>query len=392
MIIENVMNMKSFIKVFVIIIVCISVMMSCKTEKQIVADITPVELVGSETYFNDTLYLADMHEVKLECNAKSILNTIGKIIEIDDNIYILDVALNQIVIFDSCGNYINTINHVGRGRGEYIHLVDMTYDKSKDEIVCLVDPSALIYYKKNGTHIRTERLDGYYTDIFADTSYIYLYNSTYANAKIPEYTIECINKQTGIKTNLLEFQDEYAPFCSMGAKMFGNGDGMYFVRKFDNNIYHVAEGDIDGIYELNLKDYSFPQEKLDRKYECDEIFRYCKKNKYAYMFTNLIFGDSYVMFSSNLFDMHVISTVEKKDRHYSYMNVTKYNIPTSLYRPVESSKKRCCFILKPVAILNLKKLYNSDERMRKNISADFIKYTENITMDSNPILLFYNIR
>ena len=118
---------------------------------------------------------------------------ITKIIEIDNQLYIFDRTLNQITVFDKAGRFIRTINHMGHGKGEYIHLMDVTYDKKGGELLCLADPSSIIHYTADGTYTGTDRLHGFYTDISCDDSFIYLYHSTYADAKTPEYRLrgEC---------------------------------------------------------------------------------------------------------------------------------------------------------------------------------------------------------
>ena len=321
-----------------------------------------------------------------------MLNNISKIIEIDNQLYIYDKLLNQITVFDNTGRFIRAINNMGHGKGEYVRLIDVTYDRTSKELLCLVEPSSIIHYATDGTYIRTEKLNDYYTDISGDESYIYLYHSTYADKKTPEYTISCISKQSGKITELLPFIEEYAPFCSLGSKMFSDGRDVAFVRKFDKNIYHVSNAAIDSCFSMNMKKFDFPNEKLTKQYDCGELYNLCKKEKLIYMITNLVQGKDIFMFSSNIYDIHVAQPAIKICRNYSYMIDSKYNLPLSVFSPIEGLNQKCCFLLQASTVLNFRKMYESDPRVKKSINAQFINDFKDVSEDSNPILFIYEVK
>lgn len=368
-------------------------MTSCSTEKNIAWKERNIEFLAAETSFPDTTYLKNMKMVQLENKgSQSIINNITKIIEIDNQLYIFDRTLNQITVFDKAGRFIRTINHMGHGKGEYIHLIDVTYDKKGGELLCLADPNSIIHYTADGTYTGTDRLHGFYTDISCDDSYIYLYHSTYADAKTPEYTLSCKSKKDGKITELLPFTEEHAPFCRQGSKLFSNGKDVTFVRKFDRNIYHVSNANIDSCFSINMKEFAFPANKPDKKYDCVELYDLCKKNKLIYMMTNVVEGERAFMFSSNLYGIYVAHPVNGQCRNYSYMNVTKYNLPLSLFTPVEGVGNKCCFILQASTVKNFKQMYETDPRVRKSINAQFIEDFKDISEESNPILFIYNVK
>lgn len=380
-------------KLVSIIMLGVMFITSCSTEKNIVWAERNLEFTDAETSFPDTTYLKNMRVVRLENKgSKSIINNIAKIIEINNHLYIFDRTLGQITVFDNNGRFVRTINHMGRGKGEYIHLLDVTYDKKNRELLCLVDPSSIIHYAIDGTYIGTDRLKEFYTDISCDDSYIYLYHSTYADAKTPGYTISCKSKKDSKITELLPFTEEHAPFCSLGNKLFSNGKDVTFVRKFDSNIYHVSNANIDSCFSIKMKNFAFPANKLDRKYDCGELYNLCKKNKFIYMMTNIVEGKSAFMFSSNLYGIYVALPANGLCRNYSYMNVTRYNIPLSLFTPVEGVEHKCCFILQASTIKNFKQMYETDSRVKKSISSQFIKDFEDVSDESNPILLMYDVK
>lgn len=384
--------MKSYITI-PFVLFCIVSAISCSTEKSLTWVEKPIEFISSETSFSDTTYLCNMKMVQLEYKGiQSAVSHISKIIEIDGQLYIFDQMLGQITVFDNDGRFIKAINHMGRGKGEYIHLIDVTYDSTNKELLCLADPNSIIHYTLDGMYIRTDKLDDYYTDICCDKSYIYLYHSTYADAKTPEYTISCVNRSDGSVKELLPFTEENAPFCSLGSKMFANGESIAFTRKFDDNIYYVSKGSIDSCFSMNMKSFAFPKNKLNKQYDCGELYNLCKKDKLIYMITSLVRGKSIFMFSSNLYGIHVAQPSSGQCRDYSYMMVSKYNLPVTLFCPIEGRKNKCCFVLSSSSILNFRKMYESDQRIRKSISAQFINDTKDVSGDSNPTLLIYDIK
>ena len=376
-----------------ILLLCLMSAMSCSTEKSLAFIEKPIEFVDAETSFCDTTYLDGMKMVRLENNgSQSAINNISRIIEIDDQLYIFDRMLNRITVFDNTGRFVRSINKMGHGKGEYVRLIDVTYDRISKELLCLAEPSSIIHYTTEGDYVRTEKLDDYYTDICCDESYIYLYHSTYADAQTPEFTISCKSKRNGTITELLPFTEEYAPFCSLGSKMFSDGSDVAFVRKFDHNIYHVSNAAIDSCFTMDMKSFKFPEEKLTKQYDCCELYELCKKDKYIYMITNLVRGKALFMFSSNLYGIHVAQPASRYCRNYSYMTVSKYNLPLSLFVPVEGRKSRCCFVLNASSIMNFKNMYESDMRVKKTISAQFVEDFEDVSEESNPTLFIYAVK
>lgn len=384
--------MKYNIKFSLMLFFLLSVI-SCSTERSLVWTEKPIEFMDAETSFCDTTFLCNMRMVRLENKgSQSAINNISKIFEIDDKLYIFDRTLNQITIFDKSGRFVRSINHRGHGKGEYVRLVDVTYDNTSNELLCLAEPSSIIHYTTNGTYIRTDKLDDYYTDICCDDSYIYLYHSTFADAKTPEYTISCMNKKDGNVTELLPFTEEFAPFCSLGNKMFANGSDISFVRKFDNNIYHVSNANIDSCFSMKMKSFEFPKEKLTKQYDCGELYDLCKKNKYIYMITNIVQGKKLFMFSSNLYGIHIAQPQSGLCQNFSYMTVSKYNIPLSIFSPIEGKGNKCYFVFQASSIKNFKKMYESDPRVKKSISSQFIDDFEDVSDESNPTLFIYDVK
>lgn len=370
----------------------IAMFIACNSTSEFAMNSIPVSLEETDKFY-DTCYLSKCRELYLETNKSSVVNAVSKIIETNDGlICIFDLTLNQIVVFDSSGKYVRTINHTGRGPGEYIHISDVTYDKSTDELLCLVDPTAIMHYSTNGKFLKKESLDNYYTDIAVDSQYIYLYNYTYTNMVTPEYTIDCINKSTGEHHPLLPFDDEYAPFCSIGSKLFHGEGGYYFVRKFDNHIYQLCDGKINNAYEIDLGTHQFPAHELNKKYDCGELFSYCHKKEFSFLFKNVIVGKNQILFSSNLDDIYIISKDNKTGKRYTYMVISEYGIPTSALSHIDGSTDKCAFVLYPSSFISIKKLKAENCEFDKMFNFPFTDAMQAITEESNPVIFIYSLK
>lgn len=377
---------------YLIVLLACGICISCVSEKMATSHLIPVKRLNNSQYFDDTLYFSNMQEIYLQDSKDCVINDISKIIYLDSLIYIFDRIQDQLVCFDYQGKYIGRVGERGRGNGEYVHLIDVTYDKYSNTFLLLVDPSSIMYYSKSGNFLKKEALDKYYTDIITDSSYVYLYYSTFANGVQPSHSIECINKSNGEKRQMLKFEYEYAPFCSLGNSLFECADSICMVRKFDKNLYCLKDGNINLAYNLDFGKQTFPNSKMNKRYNCDELYRICKDNCYIYGISKVVMGHKHILFSSNLLGLNVVNKERREYSNYNYMNITKYNIPASNYAQVEGDSNICCFILYPLSIQSLKKQWETNTYFRKTFNPAFIEKVRNHNIESSPILYLFKIK
>lgn len=79
---------------------------------------------------------------------------------------------------------------------------------------------------------------------------------------------------------------------------------------------------------------TFPQEKKDRQYDCVEITQLCAKNKYVFVFNNVVETKNYILYSSNLGDMNICNKENMQTIHYNKATLTSMaGISNMLYIP-----------------------------------------------------------
>ena len=160
----------------------------------------------------------------------------------------------------------------------------------------------------------------------------------------------------------------------------------FFTRKFDYNIYKLKNGELASKYELDLGDMQFPMSKLDKVYQCDEVFSLCYKNNYIYSINNIVYTKNKLTFYTNLFGVGVLDLSKKTCSHYKYFTVTYFDLQLNKisYIPIEGDKSGICFLFTPDDLSVIKKMRSEHpERCIKKVDVPLKK------SDENPLALLY---
>ena len=97
--------------------------------------------------------------IPLETNELSLIRNIMKIVDYNDNYYILDYNNAEILIFNSHGKFLYKISDRGVGPQEYINISDFEIDSVKNKTTLLSPVNYSMYeYDLNGNFIRTYKL------------------------------------------------------------------------------------------------------------------------------------------------------------------------------------------------------------------------------------------
>ena len=322
-------------------------LLSCGTCDSTSYNRQEIRLMSCQSEFVDSLYFRLSDVVQLENNKACVVNSIDKVLNIDDELYIFNSRRDEVAIFGLDGRHHRTINKVGRGKGEYIQLIDFTYDRYKDELLFLVSPSSIYHYSKHGDFIKKEPLKEYFSYVGVDSTYYYYY---YVPGDIDsKHLIKCVNKKSGDAQTLLTNEYSTASHCTFGASMFQN-ERVLFVKKFDQNIYELSNGQISRIFSLD-----------------------------------------FLMFSSNLFDLNICK--DGKCVNYTRMRSSKFGIPLSTYIPVEGcSEVKTCFVLDDFTISSYKRMFKKNPESKSAINDALVEMIETSPEGSNPLLFIYEVK
>ena len=350
-----------------------------------------VVINNNEETVADTTLFSDKLTVKLETNDRSIIGDVDKVMLSDTTIYIKDRRQKKIAFFGLSGKFVGSIQSIGKGHGEYIDLCDFTIDRSAKELLLLVYPYGIMHYTLDGKFKYKEELDKIYTDIACDDSYYYLRNETYANLKQAEYSLAIIDKKTGKKTEMLKLDNEYAPFCSFGQRIYDNGR-IFFTRFFDPTIYELTDGKAVPAYSMDFGKHTFPEEKMKKQFDCSELFSMSQKESYIYAMSKLKVGQKYMIFSSNLFDLNVFDTGTGDCTHYDKFKDIELDNNWPSFLPVDGTTDKVCVVLAARMFESAKNIVEKYPELRNKFSDKMIEMSQTSNKNDNPTLLIYSLK
>ena len=375
--------------IFVLLALSSLIMVSCANADSLVGSTTLFDYNRSNHQVVDSSFLSGLSVVELEQTPTGPVVEIDRMIEIDGNLCVFFQSQGKVAMFDGKGKFLREICRRGKGHGEYTQLVDVAYDKYNDEFLFLVAPSSIMRYSKTGIFKDKKELDKLYSEIAVDSSFIYLYNPTYTKDAKMDYTIECINKKNGERKQLLEMNEDYSPYSSVGFRMFATKQGVSFVRKFDNCIYDIKNGELKHLSHIDLKGCAYNNKSGD-DLSTVELTNECWREKKIYSFANVARSNDYLIFSSNLWDVNICDLKKNQCSSFSKMLVSEYDINLLSFVPVGNSSK-VCFYLEGSRIEQTKDAFLKNPEIGRTFSG---KFRELIThhKDDTPVLFIYDLK
>lgn len=375
--------------------VCVALsFLSCAEQALVSESVVAVSLDSEQERIADTTLFSSMREVRLESAPDCAINDIDKVLMADSTLYIMDRRQNKVLLFGLDGRHQGTIADIGRGRGEYIDLIDVAVDRYRRELLLLVYPKGIMHYTLDGKFKHKDELDGSFINICCDSAYYYLRRETFANKEEARHSLMSVNKETGEQRNLLSLGSERAPFCNMGGddRLYDCGGRLFFTRYFDNNIYELADGGATALYSVDLGSYAFPESELKERFDCSELYLGAIKRNRIYAMTKLKVGRRYALMSSNLdnivvFDTHTgrsFFTPSQLDRIYS----TAIGLPCD-YLPVSGTADKVSLVFPASAFTSVARINAEHPKaMRKHTLELVASFSE----EDNPLLLICTLK
>ena len=106
---------------------------------------------------DDTLNVSDwmypLEIVRLETTEESLLGSVDKLVEYNENYYVLDKKRNCVLVFDGTGNFLRRVGRVGQGPGEYSTLSDFIVDEKTGCLYLLANSSTVYAYDNEGSFL-----------------------------------------------------------------------------------------------------------------------------------------------------------------------------------------------------------------------------------------------
>lgn len=375
---------------------------SCKPNTQ-KADINSkdakiITLSSIEESFQDTAYFKEPQVVVLETLDNSLLTEIEKI-SMDDNIlFIFDRQLHNIFMFDITGKYISKIDCKGEGPGEYAQINDFTIDPVKKQIILICTPYKRMYFTYNGVFIKEETHPTYYSELTTDGDYIYFERT---GEGVEDYQLYILDIKTG------KIQERLKPigiknYCHVNGNSLNRGKDILYVRRYDNSIYELANGEITKKYHVDFKKHSFPDWLITEE-KSEVVFPECDTHEYVFSMSNVIRNDNCMMFYTN---RGVFLYDKKNDALTGYKKILNSKLdpfnqdPFTYYFALGNTNKIVCSIEDPSYIKRAAdKMVKEPTDKMKEVMNTYPKFVEEVirigskmTDDNNPILFIYEFK
>ena len=306
-------------------------------------------------------------------------------------------------MFDITGKYLGNIYSKGQGPREHTQVTDFTIDPDRKQIILLCDiPYKRMYFTYDGEFVSEESFSGLNVEIAGEDNYIYLIKNDQQEFGKKQLTI--VDTKTG------EIQEELNTMdikngCVLAGKSFSRGKNILFVRRFDNSIYELKEGEIRKKYQVDFKDHTFPDRYMTEE-DCGVIFNESSEHKYIYSMSNAVENDNHLMFYTNLgfflYDKkHDTLTGYRLMRNSDLFPLAREVFNN--YLPLENTDKIVFSFEDPSFIKDMATLITANpDKLKEKIKKMREEYPESVekvlsiaskmTDDNNPVLFIYEFK
>lgn len=226
----------------------------------------------------------------METNDSSLINDMTKIIHRNNHFYILDRETKRIVVFDDNGKFLEEINKLGIGPGEYSEIADFGFNDFTGELELLVPMGGILRYDSTGKEFKGKFLfpDGipavhYFMPMEKDV-YL-LFSESRDGKKMLVYNVqrnEILTEMYDIPRFILFntiYHHSYSPFYVLNNQI-------HFVQGYNGDVYTIGKESMDLKYHWDFGKQNFSIEGLPER-NMEYYLKYMRTTgaKYANAFT-----------------------------------------------------------------------------------------------------------
>lgn len=376
-------------------ILCLISFFGCKNPKleNNVSDVKIFTYKGNGEALKDSSFFQSKKILPLETNNLALIGQIGRIYMAEDTLFVFDSSFQSIIIFNSKGQYINSIQNVGAGPKEYIDLGDICVDnKNRELIVLCTRPSKVQFYTYQGKFLREKSLgDQYYTHLGTDGQYLYLQDNTNVN-KMKEIAV--YDRHLNHKADVLEHGRTFKTDDPTTITLFSQGNSItqdssiHIVREFDNTIYEAKNGKVYPKYRLDFKQSTLPESLLNSKMRSFKFLDLCREKHYVISLNEVMENHNFLLFTTNIGLFVCDKQSGEMTRHLFLLDST-LDIGSSNVQVVGNTNKIA--IVWP--IVRLKNMMKAilEHSSKENLNMEFINELNAMNEENNPILFIYDL-
>lgn len=269
--------------------------------------------------------------VKLETNKQSLIGVIQKILFEHEKYYILDRNSQSVLIFDSNGRFINKLNKLGKGAGEYVELRDFNVDKNGNIIILTYHK--LITYNSSTFDLIEERnlsRNAPYNQallFIQNQNNLFLFSGSFGLTKSnlqekKDFAINVVDQNSNILNRYFPVTFTY-PF--MHQTFYKSNENIYLSSTLGNDtIYCIKESHINPVIFVDFEKKITNSEMLDDR---NEAFSYVKNNNLMGGITRIYENNHYLCFAFTCGHIRKQAVYNKISKTIKIINVSSESLP-----------------------------------------------------------------
>jgi len=327
--------------------------------------------------------------IKLQTTSKCLIGDIDDLFFIDNTIVVVDKEISKSVfLFDMKGNFKGQVSRLGNGRQEYLNLHDVII--TPDGLIAIYDilKDKIMYFDSKGRYKKEQKMSFRFSEFgFIDsTNMVFNIIGSDRNRIYREHTFVVTDSRlkelyffgNNIQTESFTYRKNHG--------LYSYGNSTYCTINLGTTIYQVGKDSLKAVYKIDI-----PDNVTDYSFESDKEF-FDLRNKHSF------FGDDFL----ELKDYTVIGyRVPMMGRQFFVYDHETKN--TTLLTRNQMQNPLLLFLNSPSAVykdnvivqyISSSSLCTYKERIYEELSDDYPQLKElydGLTVDSNPVLFFYNI-
>ena len=326
---------------------------------------------------------------------EAVVGSMERVMFLKDRIYVFDRTNNIVSSFSSDGKFIkSTKQYVGRARGEYISISDVSADLESSRIYIFCDrPNKIIIMDYELNFLYEEELDVYPLEILVAGKYLYCY--CYDHENISRHSLVRFDKNhlKGKGTVLLDTKAIIPGVETFGASLIAN-KGVDFCMPFSRIINHIEDGEITNSYEIDFDGRWFSYN--DSKGMQPRPFLNENKDK-VWSIKNMRYSDNHMIFSTNQATFFTCDL--NNNICTAYRGIENDMIPLQglFMVPLQGMSGYFGYVVPVSTILNVKEHIEKivpmfKSRYGKDVDTYLIEKIKDSNEECNPFLVMYKMK
>ena len=273
-----------------IFLVIIFLFGSCDKQKHNDAEYIFVTL--NDNVIDASTFIKDASVIKLETNDDCLIQRISKIQYFDSKLFILDIAINSVLIFNEDGSFYKKLSKAGQGPGEYIQLIDFII---KDNFLYVMDfaSQSILKYDMDFHFLEKYKYKTFGSQLVRKDSIFWLYNEP--SYQKNDYQFTCLNEKDVTLNQFLQRKNLSDKFNWGDANVFAIlNNNLYASPKYNSIFYHEINNNFVPVYEIRFNKNNFPKNENINDYDIlSPTFNYTLKWNFFVSNKYLIFDYIY---------------------------------------------------------------------------------------------------